>query len=220
MEQFVIEANESYRWWDKKERTCCLNRDTFAFYHSDYQGGGNWTVNGTIENLICTLKNDRTPYTDNVLSATCNNLYNILCEDLPQIIMKNRCQSLTVCVIPRAKHEEYYSPNQLLFRHTIQRFVTTYAKLNFIDGTHNIIRHTDTKTTHSARSGNGGDGSMPYPGITNDTCHISNVRGKDILLIDDLYTKHICIDEDAIQALYDNGANNVIFYSIGKTIQK
>lgn len=99
MEQFVIEANESYRWWDRNERTCCLNRDTFAFYHSDYQGGGNWKVNGTIENLICTLKNDRTPYTDNVLSATCNNLYNILCEDLPQIIMKNRRQPLTVCVI-------------------------------------------------------------------------------------------------------------------------
>jgi hypoxanthine-guanine phosphoribosyltransferase len=30
---------------------------------------------------------------------------------------------------------------------------------------------------------------MPYPGITKATCTISNeVKGKDILLIDDLYT--------------------------------
>jgi predicted amidophosphoribosyltransferase len=42
--------------------------------------------------------------------------------------------------------------------------------------------------------------------------------GKDILLIDDVYTCSINIDEDAIQALYDNGANSVIFYAIGKTV--
>ena len=40
-------------------------------------------------------------------------------------------------------------------------------------------------------------------------------KKRNILLIDDLYTYSINIDEDMIQALYDNGANKVIFYSIG-----
>lgn len=91
----------------------------------------------------------------------------------------------------------------------------------FIDGTHDIIRHTDTATTHLARSGHGGSGELPYVGITKDTCNISDdVIGQDILLIDDLYTKTVNIDEDCIQALLDKGAKSVIFYSIGKTLSR
>jgi len=82
-----------------------------------------------------------------------------------------------------------------------------------------IKRYKNTRTTHRNRSGHGGDGRTPYPGITKDTCYIANdVKGKDILLIDDVYTNTINVDEDAIQALLDNGAKSVIFYSIGKTV--
>lgn len=89
----------------------------------------------------------------------------------------------------------------------------------FVDGTHDIIRHTDTATTHLARHGNGGLGELPYVGITKDTCNISNnIIRQDILLIDDLYTKTVNIDEDCIQALLDKGARSVIFYSIGNTL--
>ena len=91
----------------------------------------------------------------------------------------------------------------------------------FSDGTNYIIRHTDTRTTHMDKSGYGGDGDLPYPGITKDTCNISSeIKGKDILLIDDLYTKTVNIDEDAIQALLDNGASSVVFYAIGKTLER
>ncbi|MCB0541814.1 MAG: amidophosphoribosyltransferase, partial [Bacteroidetes bacterium] len=91
-----------------------------------------------------------------------------------------------------------------------------YQLPGFIDGSEYIKRVKDTKTTHRARSGHGGNGDMPYPSITLDTCSFSlNVKGKDILLIDDLYTNSVNIDEDAIQALFDKGANSVIFYSIG-----
>ena len=63
------------------------------------------------------------------------------------------------------------------------------------------------------------DGSVPYVGITNATCNISDdVIGKDILLIDDIYTRTVNIDEDAIQSLIDKGANSVSFYAIGKTV--
>lgn len=106
--------------------------------------------------------------------------------------------------------------NQLVFK---QAVTIVAKKLNsFSDGTGYIIRHTDTRTTHLDRSGYGGDGDLPYPGITKKTCTISDdVKGKDILLIDDLYTETVNIDEDAIQALLDNGANSVVFYSLGKT---
>ena len=91
----------------------------------------------------------------------------------------------------------------------------------FIDSTDHVVRHTDTRTTHMDKSGYGGEGNLPYPGITKDTCTISDkVRGKDILLIDDLYTASVNIDEDAIQALFDNGARSVTFYSLGKTIRR
>jgi predicted amidophosphoribosyltransferase len=62
---------------------------------------------------------------------------------------------------------------------------------------------------------------LPYPGITKDTCTISDqVKGKNILLIDDLYTKTVNIDEDAIQALLDKEAKSVTFYSVGKTVSR
>jgi hypoxanthine-guanine phosphoribosyltransferase len=67
----------------------------------------------------------------------------------------------------------------------------------------------------------GGDGDMPYPGITKHTCKISNeVKGKDILLIDDIYTRTINIDEDAIEALLEKRAKSVVFYSVAKTKPK
>ena len=126
--------------------------------------------------------------------------------------------NLTVCVIPRAKAEISYSSNQLLFK---QAVCETISQLDgFFDGTNYIIRHSNTRTTHLDRSGYGGDGDLPYPGITKETCTISgNVRGKDILLIDDLYTETVNIDEDVIQALLDNGASSVFFYSVGKTLR-
>ena len=91
----------------------------------------------------------------------------------------------------------------------------------FYDGTGYISRHTQTQTTHLKNATNltnyNNDGPEPYPGITKDTCTISkNVSQKDILLIDDIYTHDVKIDEDAIQALLDSGANSVVFYAIGK----
>lgn len=219
MKQFVILSKDSL--CRKKERGIdkCLQEDISAFYNSDYQGGGNWRINGTIENLICTLKNDITPYNQIVLDNVRARLAQILRIDLLEILRISGKTSLRVCVIPRAKRENSYRSNQLYFRATIQDVV---QRLNaFEDGTHDIIRHTDTSTTHLARNGSGGSGELPYVGITKATCNISDdVIGKDILLIDDLYTKTVNIDEDCIQALLDKGSKSVIFYSVGKTIKR
>jgi hypothetical protein len=192
-----------------------LNQNTQAFYHSEYFGGGQWRVQGTIENLICTFKNDVEPVPKNILQNACNQLKTILLEDLPQILRLTNKTNLTVCTIPRAK--VYYNPDQLLFKTTVGDAVNRLD--NFFNGIDYIVRHTDTQTTHRARWGHGGSGSLPYPNITKNTCKISDeVRGKNILLIDDLYTKTINIDEDAIQALLNKGVNSVIFYAVGHTV--
>lgn len=190
-----------------------LKREVQAYFHSKYSSGaGQWQVKGSIENIICTLKNDITPYAEIVLQNVCGQLENILKTDLPQVLKLSGKNSLVVCVVPRAKVN--YNPNQLYFKKTISKVANQLP--GFIDGSEYIKRVKDTKTTHRARSGHGGNGDMPYPSITLDTCNFSlNVKGKDILLIDDLYTNSVNIDEDAIQALFDKGANSVIFYSIG-----
>lgn len=218
MNHFTIESESS--WFtnpttNKRQTAIFLKQPIDAFYHGDYIGGGQWRVQGTIENIIVTLKNDINPTPPAVLQNASQLLANILLADLrliPQQIGKN---NLSICVIPRAKVN--YNPNQLLFKATVSDVAN---RLNgFNNGTNYILRHTDTITTHRNRAGYGGNGNLPYPGITKSTCTISNeVRGKDILLIDDLYTKSVNIDEDAIQALLDKGANSVTFYSVGRTV--
>ena len=192
-----------------------LSERVKAFYNSDYIGrGGRWRKKGTIENIVCTLKNDITPYSDSVLQDTVLELMDILLSDLPEILQYTKFNNLTACVVPRAKTN--YNKDQLLFKSTIRKVVGQIRGFN--DGSDFIIRHSETRTTHRNRAGYGGDGDLPYPGITKETCSISKeVNGKNILLIDDLYTKSINIDEDAIQALLDEGANKVYFYAIGRT---
>lgn len=219
MKQFIIQPETSL--CRKKEGGFgkALQQDIVAFYNSDYQGGGNWRISGTIENLICTFKNDVTTYPSKTLNNAVVRFAQILKADLPEILRLSGKQNLRVCVIPRSKRENSYLPDQLLLRATIQ--IAAQRLNGFMDGTHDIIRHTDTATTHLARSGHGGSGELPYIGITKDTCSISDdVIGQDILLVDDLYTKTVNIDEDCIQALLDKGARSVTFYSIGKTLSR
>lgn len=209
MKEFQIESNEY------------LNSPIKSWYHSEYHGGKFWEK-GTIENIICTIKNDIDikSYDNPELLDASKKLYDILMLDLGNLV-NNYSQefgdsAITICAVPRAKVQNNYYPHQLLFKETIKRVISD-LKLN--DGTDYLIRKVNTRTTHRDKSGHGGEGPLPYVGITKDTCNISpQVKGKVILLIDDVYTKSINIDEDAIQALLDNGANKVFFYSVGYTI--
>lgn len=198
MNEFIIYANEY------------LRQNIRGFYHTNYTGYqniGNPDYLNDLKNTFNNYSNENLRKLNNAIQE----LNDVLKNDL-----FNFRRDLTICVIPRSKAEHTYSYNQLLFKKVIQDIIN---ELNFQDGSNFIIRHTDTKTTHLSRSQYAGDGSMPYPGITKDTCNIlNNVKGKDILLIDDIYTNGVNIDEDAIQALYDKGAKSVIFYAVGKTV--
>ena len=195
-----------------------LKQDIKAFYHTDYNGMGN---DGNPDYLN-DLKNTFNNFSKNKLDNAINELEKVLKKDLLKILEKNRKKSLTVCVIPRAKVKKNYHKNQLLFKSTVKSVIKKIDGLS--KGVKYIKRHKDTKTTHLQKaiannkiSNYDNKGKMPYPGITKKTCDISDdVKSKDILLIDDIYTSNVNIDEDAIQALLDNGANSVIFYAVAK----
>ncbi|MDR0663970.1 MAG: hypothetical protein LBF86_00370 [Helicobacteraceae bacterium] len=188
-----------------------LSRDITAFYHSEYVG---YKKLGNPD-YINTLKNTFEAPAHS-LQAAVKELEKVLLEDLPQVYKLLKLKSPTICVVPRAKVN--YRPDQLLFKSTVRAVI---KKLDYFrDGANYIVRRIDTKTTHLKNVDNiDNDGPTPYPGITTETCAISSnaIKGKDILLIDDIYTKTINIDEDAIQALLDNGAKSVAFYAVGRT---
>lgn len=191
-----------------------LTQEIRSFYHTNYLG---YRKLGNPD-YINTLKNTYNSYSKEVLENAMQELINVLLKDLPIIIEKLEAQSITVCVVPRAKAESSYKHNQLLFKKVIQ-YVCNELSIN--DGTDYIIRHTSTRTTHLPphTPNYNNDGDIPYSEITINTCNISdNVRGKEILLIDDIYTKSINIDEDAIQALLNTGAKSVFFFAVGRTV--
>jgi len=193
---------------------CFLKMRIQAFYHTDYIG---YQKPGNPD-YINILKNTYNSYSKSHLKYATQKLMAVLNEDLPSILQVLKLKSLFVCVVPRAK--AIYQPDQLLFKNTVRYAV---QQLNgFIDGVDCISRHTNTKTTHlpSTTPNYNNDGDMPYPGITKATCNISSedVKGSNILLVDDIYTYNVNIDEDAIQALLDHGAKSVIFYAVGKTV--
>lgn len=194
-----------------------LTQNIQGFYHTDF--GGTQLPNNP--NYLYKLKNDpHHNWSDFRLQQAQQELLRVLIVDIPDIQNRINKNPITICVVPRAKADNTYNANQLLFKATVRNAVNALGN-NFNDGTNFIERHTNTKTTHLRRPMDNfvNDGAKPYVGITNATCHISNnVIGKDILLIDDIYTKTVNIDEDVIQALISKGANSVSFYAIGKTV--
>jgi hypothetical protein len=197
-------------------RNVFLTQNIQGFYHTDF--GGTQLPNNP--NYLYKLKNDPHHNWNNYrIQEAQKQLLSVLFLDLPKILNQINKQ-LTVCVVPRAKADITYQSNQLLFKTTIKNAINQLDN-NFIDGVDYIVRHTNTKTTHLRKPMDGfvNDGSEPYSGISANTCTFStNINNKNILLIDDIYTKTVNIDEDMIQSLLNNGANSVTFYAIGKTI--
>lgn len=201
MNKFIINAN-SY-----------LSKPTTAFFHVPYTRMGNPGNPDYLNDLKNTFNN----FSENKLRSAAQELQNALLEDLPLISRSLSVNPIVVCVVPRAKAENAYRPNQQLFRATVQEVIRLAHDL--VDGTSYLRRHTNTKTTHLRNPVHNykNDGSEPYPGITEQTCDISNeIAGKNILLIDDIYTPGVNIDEDAINALLNTGAKTVSFYAVGK----
>lgn len=172
-------------------------------------------------NFLYKLKNDpHHNWSSADLQRAVEDFKTCLVRDLTGILLFAPSNKLTVCTVPRAKAEHFYRANQLLFKATVSEIACT--QYGYQDGTDFIRRHTNTKTTHLRNQDcSQNDGSMPYPGIAKATCSFSSeIAGRDILLVDDIYTRTVNIDEDMAQALFDHGAKTVTFYAIGYTVKK
>ncbi|MGN0827667.1 MAG: phosphoribosyltransferase [Kiritimatiellia bacterium] len=196
-----------------------LSSPAICYYHAPY----NTVKSGDCHHqYILNLKNDKCDKSPAMLQNAMRTLAAILLEEIPQIVA--RTGATTLVTIPRSKAENTYSSNRLLFKKTVSKVVQILNKRGhqppLEDGTSYLIRHTNTKATHYLYGQHpelAGDGPLPHPGITAETCHIDpNVAGKNILLIDDIYTPGVGIDDDAIQALRDAGAHAVTLYALGK----
>ncbi len=206
---FIIKKQDRY-----------LNVDITAFYSKDYHRMRDHNQSYYI-NII---KNDDLRMSESELNCAVKKLEKLLSQDLPKIyytlneklILEEEIKPLTACVVPRAERKSSYKEEQLLFSKTVQKVVKRLDNF-FIDGCDYIVRNIDTATTHRRRNHCKLDDKLkaPYPGITCETCDISdNVKNKNILLIDDVYTKRKYVAEDAIQALLDKGAKSVYFYAV------
>jgi hypothetical protein len=191
-----------------------LKRQVNAFYNRPYVG---YQQPGNPD-FLNTLKNQFRNKDTKTLEQAAQEVRAVLAEDLPAIPKILGLETMTVCVVPRAKREKFYREDQRLFRKAVQQVVSTCPVL--LDGTFYIQRHTNTRTTHIRRRRDT-DGDSPYPGITRATCHLSErIRGQNILLVDDIYTAGVNVDEDAIQALYDVGARSVTLYVVARTMRR
>lgn len=193
-----------------------------AYYHEEYNAemGKMSNYNGYIHVLNNTY--NEKPLEE--LSAATSELLRILCSDINRVIQEeNLSKDVLIIGIPRAQSEESYNDKQLLFRSTIEK---ASNKLGLICENNSVIRIKDTKTTHIKKGNvliNGKLNSSlvsPYPGLAKDSCYFNEeiLKGKDVILIDDAYTKNANIAEDFIQSLKDLGSNRVIFYCCWYTI--
>ncbi len=128
MNKFLINANEY------------LQYNIQGYYYTDYIG----YRNSGNPDYLNDLKNTFGDFSKEKLNNAISQLYDILKTNLALFD-----KGLTICIVPRSKAENTYIHNQLLFKKVIQQLIN---ELNFQDGSDYIVRHTDTKTTHLARS--------------------------------------------------------------------
>jgi len=214
LKKFIIHENEY------------LRRETVGYYNRDFtrfRNPGN-------PDFLNYFKNNYLQE-DHLVKEASEQVTCILIDDI-RFIMQEHMPSCLCVNVPRAKIPAYYQKTQLMLLASIQNAIRalihefeqkgTYLKI--VDGTDCIIRTIDTKTTHlrNPRLGFKNEGDKPFVGITKKTCAINSgkISGQNVILVDDIYTAGVNIDEDCIQALYDNGAKNVIFYAIGKTTDR
>ncbi len=197
MEKFTIKANKY------------LDRDILGYYNCEYVG---YHKSGNPD-FINHLKNMNKQHSELELVKDFIAVYEKAVKDITEITQGNT--DFMVCVIPRSKAENHYAVCQLMFRKAISSAVDN---LGLENGSDIIKRIKDTKTTHNWRLEHN-TGEMPYQNITLDTCEIKKnaINGKNIILVDDVYTANVNVAEDCIQTLLNLGAKNVILYVIAKT---
>lgn len=175
---------------------------------------------------INALKADNaTAKTGSILQKNAASLaYKVLQYSLSTLVEKGLVpKDPTVCYVPRAKREEHYVLRQLIFKHVLRDVVTD---LGYNDGIDYIRRVKNMPTTHRK------DESYCYfvgnpqievkvnreENFIAQSCSFSEeIRGKDIILVDDIYTYGVGIDEYTLLSLLEAGAKSVVLYALACT---
>lgn len=203
MQKFIVRGNRF------------LNKQMSGYYNCEYIGYNEENN----PNYLNTIKNQFGNTTNEKLEEAYVIVKSIFSKDLKLLQSEIYDDSFIVMCVPRSKAS--FKFNQLYFQQAISDAVEELRDTRILNGTKCIQRVKDTKTTHIKANLDyfTNNGKEPYPGITKDTCEFNcnHVAGKTILLVDDIYTRGVNIDEDCIQLLYDNGASNVVLYVIAKT---
>lgn len=189
-----------------------VSQEIQGYYHQIYTG---YEKNGNPD-FLNYLKNTFDEKPIRTLDDARNQVVDILIEDIPAVMERSQLTNCVLIGVPRAKALDSYSSNQLKL---IESYKMAALRIDgVIDGTSYIKRICDTKTTHLLSAKKlVNEGEEPYPGITSETCKLfrGGIENKDIILVDDIYTRGVNTDEDCIEALLQNGANSVVFFAIG-----
>ena len=201
-----------------------LKRNSVCFYVLDYLRFDD----PDNPQFILDLKNSFDNESPETLNAAKETARDILVRWAPEVMRRMNMRACTMVCIPRAKAFDTYTDTQMYLLKAVSEAAQALADRGVTDGAGAVRRVISTRTTHlpdrtervtagGGREANTGD--KPYPGITNRTCEIDAglIRGRDILLVDDIYTGGVYIDEDCIQALYDAGAARVILFTLSCT---
>ena len=185
-----------------------------GYYHDEYYGMSS-PANRIL--FVNVLKNDRLRSSPGEIVAGEMQLAHAVRADFARITQLHGARTLVG--VPRSKREASYPWEKMGLKRALRRAVAENPLLS--DGLDFIVRHTDTLCTHRSYWGHGGMGEGPRPGLIADTCTLSSgIRGRDVLLVDDIFTPGVGIDEDAICAVLNAGARSVVFYAIGYTVSR
>lgn len=205
---------------DTIQSNAYLSRDIKHYWRYRYVSAAydNDSADGCVSGDIRTLKNQFRTEKISDLQDCSQRIEKEISEGLNFLVQELEVvnQPRVVVAVPRSKST--FMADQLYLIKAISDAIPQQLVEN---GAYFIKRHSDTKTTHLTKTKKGdmsGTGDLPYPGITQNTCILQgNVRGKNVILIDDIYTHGVNIDEDCAQFLFDNGAKNVVLYTLCKT---
>ncbi len=197
-----------------------LKRDIDHYWRYRYLSASNGTntPDGQISEDIRNLKNQFHTTGSGQLQISSQRIKNEISEGLDFLIQQLAVVSgqWVVVAVPRSKAN--FGEDQLYLIKAISNAASRHGLEN---GARFILREKDTKTTHlmnTVRGDMNKTGDAPYPGITKKTCSLhGDVSGKNVILIDDIYTQAVNVDEDCAQFLFDNGARNVVLYTLCKT---
>lgn len=163
-------------------------------------------------------------------------VYECFIYSLPKIAEAEGMRApIAVCMVPRAKREEHYHSDQLGIKLMLQMAIADcqirHHALGFEDATDAIKRVKNTGTTHGAHGVFIGNPLIEIPvdsrgDFMRNSCEVDDslLVGRDVILVDDIYTPGNPIDIAALGMVASSLLKNpetdskLALYTLGVTI--